>query len=333
MQLDDKKFEEIVRKDNDIGSILKLLGDILCAEESVDPDDSNAALNMITLDEAHFKGSVDVARGKAFNLANKPKLEHRNTVVRDVKRGLSMRGIEINSDSDSSVSSGYEHEELRHERRDAHGAAAKDALPTRKHRQTAEQRQTENDKETEPRSAGKFTAAASTARVMSSASNKDARKRSSSRGSRRASDDMDAASSVSSKDEGKKSSLSGKFKSAAVAVASTSRFRKASKDVETASVSSKDARKCRPSRRRNSDGLRCSFSGRGTDGDRSQSSGGSPMGKTRRKASGIPRSQSTMAEVSLEQYTRSKSVGERTRTRSSPGEAGSGRRRVRKGSF
>jgi hypothetical protein len=332
MQLDDKKFEEMVRNDNDIGSILQLLGDILCAKESGDLDDSNAALNMITLDTAHSKGSVDAARGKASNLANKPRHEHRNTVVRDVKRGLSMRGIEIDSGSDSSVSSGYEQEQVRHGRRDAHSAAT-DVHPTRKHRQTAEQSQTENE-ETKPRSVGRFRAAARTAGLMALASNKDARKGSSSRGNRRA-EDMDAAS-VSSKSTGKSSSSRRKFKSAAMVVASTSRDGRDNEKMENASVSSRESRRRPASHRRISmDGLRSSFSSSGTkpaSDDRSQSSGGSPMGKTRRKASGIPRSQSMIAEVALEQYT-SKSVGERTRTRSSPGQAGSGRRRVRKGSF
>lgn len=106
MRLDTEKFTEMVRKDNDVGSILKICGDMLSLDDKggIDP----SAMNIVTIDQQYAKGSVDAARGKAPQLLSKPTLEHRNTVVRDVKRGLSMKGIEIYPSSDeSSVESGY----------------------------------------------------------------------------------------------------------------------------------------------------------------------------------------------------------------------------------
>lgn len=106
MRLDTEKFTEMVRKDNDVGSILKICGDMLSLDDKGDIDPT--AMNIVTIDQQYSKGSVDAARGKAPQLLTKPTLEHRNTVVRDVKRGLSMKGIEISQSSDeSSVDSRY----------------------------------------------------------------------------------------------------------------------------------------------------------------------------------------------------------------------------------
>jgi hypothetical protein len=103
MRLDTDKFTKVVEKNNDVGHIIKMCGEMLSldAKGNMDPQ----AMDMVTVDEQYSKGSVDAARGKSTKLM-KPQLEHRNTVVRDVKRGLSMKGIEIEADSDS-VDSDY----------------------------------------------------------------------------------------------------------------------------------------------------------------------------------------------------------------------------------
>jgi hypothetical protein len=99
-------------------------------EEKADTNTSS----LISIAPEYSKGSVEVARGGKPSLQGKPKLEHRNTVVRDVKRGLSMRGIEIDSDS-SSVDSEYDEEADR-----LFGSKSRNVepqpRPSRKHRVT-----------------------------------------------------------------------------------------------------------------------------------------------------------------------------------------------------
>jgi hypothetical protein len=101
MQLDTDEFEAMVRENNDVGHVIKKCGELL-------NEDNNSSL--VTITPEYSKGSLDVARGEKPTLNSKPKLEHRNTVVRDVKRGLSLKGIEVISDSDSSVDSDYDSE-------------------------------------------------------------------------------------------------------------------------------------------------------------------------------------------------------------------------------
>lgn len=198
MKLDDKKFEDFVCNDNDIGSILKLLRDILCKKESGGNSINTAALDMVTLHDSHSKGSVELARGMISHLSNK-KLTHRNSVVRDVNRELSMRGIEIDSNNYCSASSDCDQEHLQIEQREARDAT-KCIRTRRKHREAAEQKsQTEIVVETTLNSAGKFRAAARIAKILTSTSSKDARKGLSSKGNRTASEDIDTVS-VSSKD-------------------------------------------------------------------------------------------------------------------------------------
>jgi hypothetical protein len=84
----------MIRRFNDVGSILKICGDMLTAD-----DQDYFDTDMITLDQKHSKGSVEAARGNASHLIE-VKYEHRNEVVRDISKRLSTRGIEIGSDSD-----------------------------------------------------------------------------------------------------------------------------------------------------------------------------------------------------------------------------------------
>ena len=103
MELDTEKFSELVNKDNDVGSVIKQCGELL--------NSSNAdASGLVTLLPEYSKGSVDAARGEKPSLASKPKHETRNAVVRGVKNSLSMRGIVIDSDSDS-IDSDYSDDE------------------------------------------------------------------------------------------------------------------------------------------------------------------------------------------------------------------------------
>ncbi|KAL7508730.1 hypothetical protein ACHAXN_006070, partial [Cyclotella atomus] len=156
MRLDTEKFTEMVRRDNDVGTILKMCGDMLSVNDkgSIDPD----TMDMVTLDQQYSKGSVEAARGKAPQLME-AKLDHRNTVVRDVSRRLSMRGIEIGSDSDeSSVDSTYSDDQP-----PASARAAESHKPRRQQRQHQQQQQ---QVESRPKAVGKFKAAAKLNRFM-----------------------------------------------------------------------------------------------------------------------------------------------------------------------
>jgi hypothetical protein len=111
MRLDTKKFTEMVRRENDVCSILRICGDMLSPNDQGYFD--TESMDMVTLDQQYSKGSVDAARGKASHLIE-GKYEHKNAVVRDISRRLSMRGIELGSDSDeSSADSGAYHAVVR----------------------------------------------------------------------------------------------------------------------------------------------------------------------------------------------------------------------------
>ena len=75
MELDAKKFSELVSQDNDVGSVIKQCGELFYRSNAVS--------------------------GEKSSLASKPKHETRNAVVRGVKNSLSTRGIVIGSGSDS----------------------------------------------------------------------------------------------------------------------------------------------------------------------------------------------------------------------------------------
>ena len=140
MRLDTRKFSDMIRRFNDVGSILKICGDMLTAD-----DQDYFDTDMITLDQKHSKGSVEAARGNAPHLIE-VKYEHRNEVVRDISKRLSTRGIEIGSDSDeTSVHS-------------VHSGAYRPARSgdSRKPRQQRRRQQ----EESRPKAAGKSNAAA-----------------------------------------------------------------------------------------------------------------------------------------------------------------------------
>jgi hypothetical protein len=105
MRLDTKKFSDMVRRENDVGRILRICGDMLSPNDQgyFDPE----SMDMVTLGQQYSKGSVDAARGKAPHLIE-AKYDHKNAVVREISKRLSMRGIELCLDSDeSSVDSAY----------------------------------------------------------------------------------------------------------------------------------------------------------------------------------------------------------------------------------
>ena len=85
LKVDMEELEAMVLENNDVGHIIKCCGELITNPES-------KASSMVTILPEYAKGSLDVARGERVSLKSKPKLEHRNTTVRDVKRGLSMRG-------------------------------------------------------------------------------------------------------------------------------------------------------------------------------------------------------------------------------------------------
>lgn len=98
MELDDEKLTNMIIENNDIGHVIKQCGEMIY-------NNNAEALQLVTLTPEYSKGSVEVARGKKPSLAAKPKLEHRNTVVRGVKQSLSTRGIMIESKERLSTSS------------------------------------------------------------------------------------------------------------------------------------------------------------------------------------------------------------------------------------
>jgi hypothetical protein len=92
IRLNSEKFNEMVRREgNDVGSVFKICGDMLALNDKGDKDP--AIMDVVTLDQQHSKGSVEAARGKAPTMLSRS--ESGNKVVRDVKRSLSMKGIEI----------------------------------------------------------------------------------------------------------------------------------------------------------------------------------------------------------------------------------------------
>jgi hypothetical protein len=154
MRLDTEKFTQMVERNNDVGYILKICGDMLSMNEkgNIDPE----SMDMVTLNQQYSKGSVEAARGKAPKLME-AKLEHRNTVVRDISRRLSMKGIDIGSDSDSdSDESSFD---------SAYNTAQP---PARSAEFSKPRRQQRQQQQVEPRSkaGGKFRAAAKLTKLM-----------------------------------------------------------------------------------------------------------------------------------------------------------------------
>jgi hypothetical protein len=129
--------------------IIKCCGEMLNASQG---RGTSKVANLVTLDAEHSKGSVEVARGGKATLSTKPVLEHRNTVVRDVKRGLSMKGIQVDFDS-SDMDSDYD-EELH------------DRPPTRKHKRGSQE-------QTQAKASSKFKAAARVSRLQQGATNRE----------------------------------------------------------------------------------------------------------------------------------------------------------------
>ena len=159
MSLDTQKFTEMVQKDNDVGNILKICGDMLSLDKKGDIDADK--MDMVTLDQQYSKGSVEAARGKAPQLISK-KLEHRNTVVRDVKRGLSMKGIEIDLSSDeSSVESDYSPG-----RTSSYGESRTYYHQPKRQQRSAEYEPAESGHKAKSKVSGKFKAAAKMSRFV-----------------------------------------------------------------------------------------------------------------------------------------------------------------------
>ena len=200
MELDTEKFKEMVSKNNDVGSVIKQCGEMLYGGNS-------ETSGLVTLTPEYSKGSVDAARGEKLSLAPKPKLEHKNTVVRGVKQSLSARGIMIESDSDSSnCDSDYSNDE---EARRLFGLSSRETVPKPRSRLHRDLRQEHEDTKvaklspdkSHTNTSKKFKAAALNAMMMRSrgtkASSKDAASQEGSKTSR----------SLGSKDTGSKKKL------------------------------------------------------------------------------------------------------------------------------
>ena len=99
MNLDVEKFEDMVRRDNDIGSILKYCGDMLTT------NGEDKVSSLVTVGVEYSKGSVDAARGQSTNLTPS-KFERANTVVRNVEKSLNSKGMVMDSPIRSSYSDG-----------------------------------------------------------------------------------------------------------------------------------------------------------------------------------------------------------------------------------
>jgi hypothetical protein len=94
MRLNTKKFTELVNRRNDVGRILKICGNMLSLDQK--GNDDCDTMDLVTLKPEYSKGSVEIARGMAPKLSNtNTTLKHRNTVVRDVKKGLSMKLVTL----------------------------------------------------------------------------------------------------------------------------------------------------------------------------------------------------------------------------------------------
>jgi hypothetical protein len=86
------------REGNDVGSVLKICGDMLALDNKGDNDPD--IMDVVTLDQQYSTGSVEAAQSMTPTMLN-IRSESRNKVVRDVKRGLSMKGIEIDLNLES----------------------------------------------------------------------------------------------------------------------------------------------------------------------------------------------------------------------------------------
>ena len=212
MELDTEKFSELVNKDNDVGSVIKQCGELLYS--------SNAdASGLVTLLPEYSKGSVDAARGEKPSLASKPKHETRNAVVRGVKNSLSMRGIVIDSDSDS-IDSDYSDDE---EAERLFGLSSDETEP-----KSRSKLQRADEKEVRAKAVSKFQAAAKNIRQEASYERSDLRQQ---------------EGTKPSKSSPQRTNASKKLKSAAL---NTMMFRtrgtKANEDADTASQESKTSR-------------------------------------------------------------------------------------------
>lgn len=224
MNLDTAQFEKMVRQNNDVGHIIKCCGEMLNKDGSGNSSQNKIA-NLVTLDADHTKGSLELARGMKPSLSTKPELEHRNTVVRDVKRGLNVKS-RVSSDINYSVGSDYEEE-----------SAYADHHHTRKHRVSGFQDNAKKESEAKSKRSSKFQAAARISRLQSGEKpHSEASSRASSR---------DSAISQQHKRETK-----GILKSTAVMAAVTPK-RKPSLDGKRSSSESKG----RMSRRKSSEGF------------------------------------------------------------------------------
>lgn len=117
IKLDTRKFEDMIRENNDISNVLKFCGDVLFEgeEKAIGDDDSAGSdvtfdfesfcntlddddyqtkvttderMTMVSLDDRFSKGSVEVARGHRVTLANKSvqKDVRRKTMMKEVKK-------------------------------------------------------------------------------------------------------------------------------------------------------------------------------------------------------------------------------------------------------
>ena len=161
LNLDTDKFSAMVERNNDVETVLKLCGNMLSVKTSKDTVDPST-IDMVTIDQQKYsKGSVMSARGKSNHLVQ-PKLEHRNTVVREISRKLSMKGIEILSDSDdddSSIESEFEPESISRE-----SPVRRQRPPARDESSARRQRPVGSGGEKKSKTAGKFKAAAKISR-------------------------------------------------------------------------------------------------------------------------------------------------------------------------
>eukprot|EP00956_Cyclotella_meneghiniana_P012849 scaffold18305_cov58-Cyclotella_meneghiniana.AAC.2 len=160
LNLDTDKFSAMVERNNDVETVLKLCGNMLSVKTSKDTVDPST-IDMVTIDQQKYsKGSVMTARGKSNHLVQ-PKLEHRNTVVREISRKLSMKGIEILSDSDddSSIESEFEPESISRE-----SPVRRQRPPARDESSARRQRPAGSGGEKKSKTAGKFKAAAKISR-------------------------------------------------------------------------------------------------------------------------------------------------------------------------
>jgi hypothetical protein len=92
MRLNTEKFTELVNRSNDMGRILNICGNMLSLDEK--GNDNCDTMDLVTLKPEYSKGSVEIARGMAPKLSYTT-LRHRNAVVRDVKKGLSMKLVTL----------------------------------------------------------------------------------------------------------------------------------------------------------------------------------------------------------------------------------------------